>query len=466
VVSDDQTDAAVDTPNLRRRLPRIGRGQAVRILCGVAFLATAVTVMTPHLFNTISTDAVINARVLPLFTPIRGTVRDEPPNSGSVIASGGLLTSVRDHHVDRAALDRMATELASIDERIVAQGQVLVDLEKIERTLEVNRRKYRRAAEEMTRHRLAEARAALATAVSEYDRSANEFLRRNQLQAKGIVSQTAIEKSTALAEQARQEVQRRRAEVNGLRTELKAIGEGIFADAGRNDVPYSQQRKDEIALRKVEVRALIREMEIRAEQYRETSTMEHRRHEGRSLAEIRAPVKGIVWRKFVHKGATVAPNDRIAALIDCANLVVNVALDETYFEDIQTGDRAEVLLVGSTETLIARVVAMRGMGASQADDLLAARLPPLEDNQFLVTLSINGADLAERTNDFCHVGRNAEVHFRRRHGMLSRLRHFLPRTLHHETRLRHTKASAEPVSSASPRPPAGGFPAVFNGPGS
>lgn len=438
----------------RRRI-RMGRGQMVRILFGAAFLVTAIAVMTPHLFNTISTDAVINARVIPLFTPIRGTVRAELPKSGSVILSGGLVASIRDRHVDRIELDRMGTELAGIDERISAQRQVLIDLERLEQTLEINRRKYQRAALELTGHRLSEARAALATAKSEYDRAANQFQRRSQLRAKGIVSQTAIEISIAAAEQARQGVLRRRAEVAGLVTGLKAIGQGVFADAGRNDVPYSQQRMDEIALRKVDVRAVIREMQIRAEQLRAASATELRRYLGRSLAEIRAPIKGIVWRNFVHGGAIVAPNDRIAALIDCSNLVVNVALDESHFEDVHTGDKVKVLLIGSTETLIARVVALRGMGASRQDDLLAARLPPLENNQFLVTLSINGADLAESTNNFCHVGRNAEVRFRHKRGLLSSLRHFLPRTLRDETPAHfagtpNTTAETEPSNLSEP----------------
>jgi len=445
---------------------RNGFGRTVRILFGIAFLVIAAMVISPYMFNTISTDAVINARVISLFTPIRGRVGDELPESGLEILAGDLVAIVRDRRVDRLELDRIGTELASVDERISAQKQVLVDFEAIEETLETNRSRFQHAAEALTTYRIAEARAILGATISESKRLDKVLSRQSRLREKGIVSQAGIEAAASAADRARQGVAQRRAEIRRLSMELRAIQQGIFADASHNDVPYSQQRQDEIALRKVEVRARIREMRIRAEQLRAVFATEHRRYLRRSVAEIRAPIDGVMWRNFVHRGATVAPNDRIAALIDCSNLIVNVALDETYFEDIHAGDTATVMLIGSNETLVARVVALRAMGASQQDDLLAARLPPLKDDQFLATLSINGADLGERTNNFCHVGRNAEVRFEHKHGAWAHLRNILFRDQIPEPDTGAPRPAAETVASGSPEPGEEGSPVGTAGPGS
>lgn len=396
----------------------MSRGRAARILFGIAFLAIGVTVITPYLFNTISTDAVINARVIPLVAPIRGTIQSEPPKAGVQVRRGAVLVSIADPRVDRTEFDRLRLESAGLDERIAAQRQVLVELEALQHTLKINQLKFRTATEDVIAHRLAEANAALATAVSEYDRTEKQFQRRSRLRAKGFVSAAAMDAMIAAAERARQDVLRRRAERDGLATELRAVRDGVFADSGRNDAPYSQQRLDEITLRKIDVRAQIRELRIRTDEFRKALAVERTRFRNRSSATITAPIEGVVWRKIVHKGATVAPNERVISLLDCSNLILHVPLGERHFEDVRPGDTARVLLIGSSEEFTARVISLRGMGANRREELLAAELPPLGGDQFLVTLTIDGRDLTDRANRFCHVGRNAEVRFRHKSNFL------------------------------------------------
>jgi hypothetical protein len=81
-------------------------------------------------------------------------------------------------------------------------------------------------------------------------------------------------------------------------------------------------------------------------------------------------------------------------------------------------------VIGS-EVLKGRVELLRGMGASSENDLLAAEVPEIDNRHFLATLRIDGSELTHRPKDFCHVGRSAEVLFRKSDGLFGHIAHFL-----------------------------------------
>lgn len=401
-----------------RRWPRLTRGRIVRLAFGVGFLVTGIAAAIPHLISTISTAAIINARVVPVISPIRDTVRVVPPVPGSVVKIGAILARVEDRQVDGMGLETLRTEHAGLKERIAAQKQVLRDLDTLDGRLEVQRSEYQQTAVTRLGHRLAEARAALNAAVATRDQRNRILSRRGVLHKKGIISKAAIEDARAQAVTAREEAKQHRAGVSGLRAQLAAARRGVFTESGSNDVPYSQQRKDEIALRRVEVTAQIREHEIRTRELERSITNESDRFRARAAAEIRSPIRGIVYRHFANPGATVVPNEHVAALIDCSRLVINVSLDQIHFERIQTGDIAEVRSVGGSEVLAARVGALRGMSASTQGDSLVTGIPRIRNDQFLVTLAMDGSRFVGRGDDYCHVGRNAEVRFTQGGGLV------------------------------------------------
>jgi hypothetical protein len=59
------------------------------------------------------------------------------------------------------------------------------------------------------------------------------------------------------------------------------------------------------------------------------------------------------------------------------------------------------------------VIAVRGAGARQPHDNLAARVPEAERGQLRVLVSLEGVGLDRAPSNFCHIGRTAQVYFAR-----------------------------------------------------
>ena len=98
---------------------------------------------------------------------------------------------------------------------------------------------------------------------------------------------------------------------------------------------------------------------------------------------------------------------------DCEQRFVEVAVSEAYSESIRAGDIARVELKGSDRLLQAPVIAVRGAGACQQYDNLAARVPKAERGQLPILVSLEGVGLDRAPSYFCHIGRTAEVYFAR-----------------------------------------------------
>ena len=103
-------------------LRRISRGQVIRVLIGLAIVAVGAAVLMPRLLFTLSSQAIINARVISLTAPIDGRVVQAPPPEGSMVQSGSRLLSLENTTVDRSWLDELKGARTRADgERVAAE---------------------------------------------------------------------------------------------------------------------------------------------------------------------------------------------------------------------------------------------------------------------------------------------------------------------------------------------------------
>jgi hypothetical protein len=101
---------------------------------------------------------------------------------------------------------------------------------------------------------------------------------------------------------------------------------------------------------------------------------------------------------------------------------VAVELPERDFEQIKAGEAAYVRLIGSDDWNRGEVRQVRGSAARADDRLLAAQVPSPNAGSITVEIGVpQDAALADR-NNFCNIGRLAEVRFQRaRFGFLDRI---------------------------------------------
>jgi multidrug resistance efflux pump len=209
------------------------------------------------------------------------------------------------------------------------------------------------------------------------------------------------------------EVSRLGARLERVSIEVAAAEAGTFVQEGWNDVPYSQQRLDGIALK---LAAL--ETERRRTAGERTALERQIAVEQQLIAEREtfspvAPSAGVIWKQSGAVGETVVPGDVLVQMVDCDARFVEVTLAERHFGDIAPGDTAWVRLKGDDEAVAARVSAVLGAGAKFDHPRLAASVAQAKPDQLRVLVSLRDAGIDGEPGAFCHVGRTAEVRFER-----------------------------------------------------
>jgi hypothetical protein len=143
-------------------------------------------------------------------------------------------------------------------------------------------------------------------------------------------------------------------------------------------------------------------------------------------------------------GSTVTEGQTVLDLADCAHRFVAVELPERDFESIKAGDPAYVRLIGGDDWKQGEVRQVRGSAARTDDRLLAALVPGPNAGSITVEIGLPQDGVSADRNNFCNIGRLAEVRFdRMRVGLLERLGKALGWNSGHPDQ----DAAAKPVAS-------------------
>jgi multidrug resistance efflux pump len=425
-----------------RRPPSASIWRWIRILAGIALLAIGLWSLGPQFVFRVTREARINARVIPVHAPIEGEVVVAPPAPGTPLARGDVAIVIANPVLDRGRYEQLVTERAMLAARIDAADRQVAELAALRREFDERLERFRVANLRRSELRIREAQAAFEVAASVATERHEEADRKTNLGSGGVASPAAVLSARRAAEQADAEAMRLRITAERLAHEHAALEEGVLVGEERDDVPYSQQRVDEIHLRAVEIVARRREDEARLAALDRAIATESQRLDRLARAEVRVPSTGILWQSLVVQGTRVGPTTELFTMIDCTELVVTAKYSERYFESILPGQRAMVQLLGGGN-LEAVVESVRGLDVSSAEDRLAARMMDLAEGEFLVTLRLNSAELRGRKAAFCQVGRSVEVVLaaedsafarltRRVAGGLARLTHAWRRAAAHE----------------------------------
>jgi hypothetical protein len=178
-------------------------------------------------------------------------------------------------------------------------------------------------------------------------------------------------------------------------------------------VPYSQQQRDRLVLRRQELETemlqqLSRQAQIAAEIVEERNRLDQTGH-----SDLLLHADHVVWSVSASPGATVTEGQNILDLADCAHRFVVVDLPEREFERIKGGDSAAVRLIGSDDWKQGRVRQVLGSAARTDDRLLAAQIVRPISTSIAVEVELLQDNFDAEHNSFCNIGRMAEVRFQR-----------------------------------------------------
>jgi multidrug resistance efflux pump len=402
------------------------RSFRVLLACGI-LLPTVWLVLswllTPSLWTVTSTEAVVNARIMTLHSPIEGTVRGAPPPVGKAVAAGSPLLEVENEYVDYSHLEELKIEVASLAERVTALKKQHESLEALKEKLTTRAEHYHAAAVRRLEREVEEAESVAAA----YEALTRQREYRKAMYGRLTANHSASELENATAgfstEVAQNKAAQARAVVKRLRADLEASRRGQFVgpSLGANDVPYSLQRVHEIDIRQQDILAKIQEHTVRIGEVQKQAQIEAARLARKARFLLKAPFDGVVWRRPVAAGGAVTTQTDLLQLFDPSTLFVDALVDEKYFGSIHPGDPVVIRFVGSRTEVAGTVKDVVGRVAIDGDRALAAQVPRVGKHEIHVFVTF--ADEAATADHFAsyHIGRPVEVRFVNGPGMMKRL---------------------------------------------
>jgi hypothetical protein len=204
------------------------------------------------------------------------------------------------------------------------------------------------------------------------------------------------------------------AQARRLEEQLDALRKGVYLGDGRNDVPYSRQRHDDVTIQIADLDTRLRENEARAAQIEKQLAEEEDRVRRLESANIRMPFPGVIWRNAVVSGSNVVVGNELLRVLDCRDLFVDILVSEVDYDEIFPGRKARIRLVGRADTLAGEVMSVRGSQAVVEEVILAATPPKSQGRNARIRVSIEGSELNDDYANFCQVGRTVQVRFESR----------------------------------------------------
>jgi multidrug resistance efflux pump len=392
----------------------IWNSRFVRVTVGIVLLAGAVVAILPALTGYTSLDGTVNARVTIVSAPIDGTVTSAPPKIGISLPVGAELLGIRNDRIARTTEDQIEADLTGAKQRLVAVNDQFAQLTTLRKELQGRLHEYQQASIQNLTHEIAVRRQRISTAAAQYKAADADFIRKQRLGVTGIVAEISVDKARAASTTAENEGNITNSELQRLSQQLESVQRGIFIGEGRNDVPYSQQRIDEVTIQLAEVQFRERDLKTRITQLEIQRDQERARNRALRYAVLRMPFEGVIWRDNVVEGSHVIAGNELLQVLDCRGLFVDILVPEVDYDEIYPGRDAQVRLFGRSDSLQGHVLSVRGSAAVVDDAVLAAKLPQGRARDARIRVGLAESALHTDYANFCQVGRSVQVRFRTR----------------------------------------------------
>lgn len=394
-------------------MEKLIRSRSARITVALFLLGIGLWAFAPYLFHRISSAAFVNAELLRVTSPIQGQLTTALPQRGEFVASATTLSLVNSPTPDRRQLAIYEQEQNAAVTRIKLAVAQIKALNESDRELGTRIDSYRHAMLDRLGREMEEAKANLRACDARREELTKQRARIESLAKTGSVSKQRLEEVQSANTTANANCEAATARLDRLAGVTSAAKQGIFLQDGYNDTPYSQQQRDRLMLRKLELETDILREQARVEQLESDIANERQRVERTSTYELILPAGHVVWTITASPGAGVVEGQTIMDLANCKRRFIIVELPARDFESVKPGAPASVRLLGSDNWMSGTILQVLGSAAHQDERLLAAKVLRSAAQGITVEVGLESDSLSTDSGRYCDIGRMAEVHIER-----------------------------------------------------
>jgi multidrug resistance efflux pump len=355
--------------------------------------------LIPLLFP-VTSQAVINARVVQVRTPIDGANVELAGEVGEQVSADRPLLCVVNERVDTSHVEQLKQQTSAL--RATAR-RLRLELEEVQGAspdMRSTSRRYQVAVRGVLKVAVREAAARCAAARIDLEAATKRKARVKPLARGNVAAAAEIEELSDAVMRARQNFEKEKAALARLEAELAAAEQGVYL---QNEASYSQRRLDELDARVPVLRRGLRENADTLAALEQQTGAEQRRLALLGRARINSPVAGVVWKRPGNVGQMVKQHEVVYEIADASTLFVEALFHQRFLAGrLVPGARATVLLT-SGKTLAGRVRAVRTLGGTGAEPTYAINLASRDLKQVRVLIEVEGE------KDASLIGRHVRV---------------------------------------------------------
>ncbi|WP_099867489.1 HlyD family secretion protein [Pararhizobium haloflavum] len=383
-----------------------------RLIIGFALIAGAVFIIFGEQMAGASADAVVNAQVTTLRTPIAGTL-DMPTRAlGSAVSPGEQLGAITDSLVDNLRLNDLIQEKATVDAQIVRLEAAIVSNRDAIEALTQRAQDYRVERVRQLEAQLRAANSLVSVAEARLETANTALERSSRLADRGLETAVSFEQAQSLVEVSQLEIDNAREQAIAVEIALESARRGTFLGDGYNDAPYSEQRISELSLQVAELEADLEAQRTLAASLERRIEAERRRVNRLTNAGLTSNVDGLLWDLLAGDGETLQRGQSVLRLVDCDSTLVTLSVTESVYNRLEVGTEARFRLDGTDETLDGTVTRLAGAGADTIYQNLAIAPSQRHLERFDVSLIVPA--LRNDPEMRCSIGRTGRVYFESR----------------------------------------------------
>lgn len=369
----------------------------------------------PLFYSHISVKSIVNTKRINVRSPIEGTLTKNPPPRSTEIQKGTILTRIQNQKVDPKEIARITAELEEVQQTVQSLETQKRHLERMEYRLENRMNQYREQQKTLYLLDIQSSRTRIQKQKEKIEQLNEKIKRIKYKNSENLfesprIGETYLEETRSRKQSVLRSIDVLRQQIRKTWTKLEALGKQIFLDAGTNDVPYSQQRLDQLQNNKAELtsRKAIQKRRVQALKNQLNTLQQHRKNIQKD--RVKAARSGLVWRRHEQKGAHIRQHQILLEMIDCSEIFVQAVVPERHFQSLSYIDTAYVQFLNADKKWEGTIESVVG-GAAAEDHLQVARKPNVGQGELLVIISLPQEAFSFEGDRFCGVGRSAVVTF-------------------------------------------------------
>ena len=392
---------------------RLLRSRIARLTLALSLIAISGWAFLPYVLYRVAPSAFINATLIRVTSPISGRLADKLPRKGDFPDYRTPVTLVEALSPGQGPLldlerQRMLAERAS-----ELAGRQLSEIKALDLTLSARVTAYHTAAVARLEREVAGVTAERQGCLAELKQLREAGSIMQALTKSGYSSELRFVDALGRREALSTRCEMTDARLSRVDVELTAARSGVFLGDGVNDVPYSQQQRERLVLRRQELETELLKESLQSSQLAAAIEAERDRMNRLASYRMQFPAGYVIWSTDASPGSAVTEGQTILHLADCERRFLAVELPARDFEQIDIGDTAMVRLIGDETWRQSWVQQVRGSAARTDDRLLAAQFPTVSPTNITVELRLPPDAFPIAGSTYCGIGRLAEVRFKR-----------------------------------------------------